>query len=599
MRLDGASHGVTLIAEPLGGGRDNGPLCVVAFQDLGVVKARARSGRLPGPEVDTLDQELRTAKTQVLALAADLETANENAASAAEEYQSINEELQSSNEELETAKEEMQSINEELQTVNAELNSKNDQLLRVNSDLQNLLDSTDIATVFLDAELRVKGYTPAMRELFHLRDADRGRPLDEVVSRITYGDLREDVMSVLRDEKMIEREVEIASGSATFIMRIRPYRTVDRAIDGVVITFVDISGRKKVEEVLREHAAIVEFSHDALVSMSLEGVIRSWNPGAGHLFGFSASEAIGKPVGLFLGAPGRIDEHSALIEQASGGTIAGSVSTGGMRRNGAMVDIEVAVMPIRSPDGAVTALALSARDIAERKESDTHRALLLRELSHRVKNALASVQAIATQTLKMTATPEAFAASFSARLMALAKTHDLLTRGEWQGAPLRDIVEAELAPYQDETHTRWRCEGPAVRLAAKSALALGMAFHELATNAAKHGALSVPSGHVEVSWEQRLTEGHLRLHLVWAEAGGPKVLGAGRKGFGTRLISDGLAYELDGDVALEFGAAGVRCSTFRLSSRRHHDHHQQARDGSARRQAHSHCRRRDDCRDDA
>ena len=557
IRLDGASHAITLIAEPLGGSRENGALCVVAFQDLGVVRNTRRA--LSGPETGTLDQELRTAKTQLLAVAADLETANENAASAAEEYQSINEELQSSNEELETAKEEMQSINEELQTVNAELNNKNDLLLRANSDLKNLLDSTDIATVFLDADLRVRGYTPAMTELFHLRDADRGRPLDEVVSRITYGDIREDVIDVLDDEKMIEREVEVTTGGATFIMRMRPYRTVDRAIDGVVITFVDISGRKKVEEVLREHAAIVEFSHDALISMSLEGVVRSWNPGAEYLFGYSASEAIGKPVGLFLSVPGRVDEHRALIEQAIRGTIAASVSAAGVRRNGAVVDIEIAVMPIRGPDGAVTALALSARDIAERKEADTHRALLLRELSHRVKNALASVQAIATQTLKTTATPEIFAASFSARLMALAKTHDLLTRGEWQGALLRDIVEAELAPYRDEAHSRWRCEGPVIRLAAKPALALGMAFHELATNAAKHGALSVPGGHVEVTWEQRLTESGHRLHLVWTEVGGPPVAKLGRKGFGTRLINEGLAYELDGEVALEFGGAGVRC----------------------------------------
>jgi two-component system CheB/CheR fusion protein len=136
--------------------------------------------------------------------------------------------------------------------------------MRSNSDLQNLLDSTEIATIFLDSDLRVKGYTPAMTELFHLRDTDRGRPLDEIVSRMAYGDFREDVLSVLHDLRTVEREVEIASGSATFIMRIRPYRTLSHAVDGVVITFVDISGRKKMEEALREHAAIVEFSQGRL-----------------------------------------------------------------------------------------------------------------------------------------------------------------------------------------------------------------------------------------------------------------------------------------------------------------------------------------------
>lgn len=184
---------------------------------------------------------------------------------------------------------------------------------------------------------------------------------------------------------------------------------------------------------------------------------------------------------------------------------------------------------------------------------------MLRELSHRVKNALATVQAVATQTLRTAKTPEAFAASFSARLMALAKTHDLLTQGEWQGASLRDVATVELTPYQDESNTRWHCNGPVIQLEAKTALALGMAFHELATNAAKHGALSVPSGRVDITWERQVNEGGPRLRLVWAEHGGPSVHLSSHKGFGARLIGDGLAYELDGKVSLEFETTGVRC----------------------------------------
>jgi two-component system, chemotaxis family, CheB/CheR fusion protein len=560
IKIGGESHLLRVIAAPLSGGRNEAGLCVVALQDLGVVsnKQGKRAVQSKDGTPDALERELQVAKAQILALAADLETANEEAASSAEEYQSINEELQSSNEELETAKEEMQSINEELQTVNAELNSKNDQLMRSNSDLQNLLESTQIATVFLDSDLRVKGYTPAMTELFHLREADRGRPLDEISSRINYGDLREDVLTVLRDLKTVEREVEIASSGATFIMRIRPYRTLEHAVDGVVITFVDISGRKKMEETLREHAAIVEFSQDALISMTLDGVIRSWNPGAEHLFGYTAQEAIGKPI-AFLGGADRNDKQSALIEQAKDGKVAGPVGAVRLRQGGENVDVELAIMPIRGSDGAVTALALSARDIAERTAADTHRTLLLRELSHRVKNALATVQAVAMQTLRTATTPKAFAASFSARLMALAKTHDLLTQGEWQGAALRDVMNAELTPYQNESHTRWNCDGPVIQLEAKTALALGMAFHELATNAAKHGALSIPSGHVYVTWERQVNEAGSRLHLVWAEREGPPVQISSHKGFGTRLISDGLAYELDGEVRLDFDAAGFRC----------------------------------------
>jgi two-component system CheB/CheR fusion protein len=313
-----------------------------------------------------------------------------------------------------------------------------------------------------------------------------------------------------------------------------------------------------MEEALREHAAIVEFSHDALISMTLDGVIRSWNPGAENLFGYSASEAIGKPI-TFLGDVDGTKEQDALIAQAKAGKVTGPIGAVRLRQGGSNVDVELAVMPIRGTDGAVTALALSARDITERKEADLHRTLLLHELGHRVKNALATVQAIATQTLKAAATPEAFAVLFSARLVALAKTHDLLTRGEWQGAALQDIVEAELEPYQNESRTRWRCDGPVLRLDAQKSLALGSAFHELATNAAKHGAFLVPSGHVEVTWERRQSATGLQLYLLWAETGGPRVQKSGRSGFGTRLIGDGLAYELDGEVALDFDAAGVRC----------------------------------------
>ena len=164
----------------------------------------------PHPDVQALEQELQTTKTQLRATIDELETSNEEMKSANEEYQSVNEELQSSNEELETAKEEMQSVNEELQTINAEMISKNETLTRLNSDLKNLLESTQIATIFLDDKLRIKNFTPAMTDLFHLRDSDRGRPITEIVTRMNYADLRRDVAKVLRTLTVVEHEVQIA-----------------------------------------------------------------------------------------------------------------------------------------------------------------------------------------------------------------------------------------------------------------------------------------------------------------------------------------------------------------------------------------------------
>ncbi len=151
----------------------------------------------------------------------------EEAKSAKEEMQSVNEELQSSNEELETSKEEMQSINEELQTVNGELQSKNAALSRANDDLQNLLDSTQIATLFLDRELRIRNFTPAMTAIFHVRMADIGRPIPDIVSKLNYADLPRDAEEVQRTLAVIEREVQPSDdGEGTrFLLHIRPYRT--------------------------------------------------------------------------------------------------------------------------------------------------------------------------------------------------------------------------------------------------------------------------------------------------------------------------------------------------------------------------------------
>jgi PAS domain S-box-containing protein len=165
------------------------------------------------------------------------------------------EELQSTTEELETSQEELQSINEELQTVNTQVQTANDELHRVNSDLKNLLESTEIATMFLDGDLKIKSFTPGMANIFHFVDGDRGRPIQHIRSRLTYGNLEADAQEVLRSHSMIEREVGVTDKSAHYCMRIRPYRTIDDVIDGVVITFFDLTETKRAEAVSRESEA--------------------------------------------------------------------------------------------------------------------------------------------------------------------------------------------------------------------------------------------------------------------------------------------------------------------------------------------------------
>jgi two-component system CheB/CheR fusion protein len=274
LTLDGRSHLITLIVQPVSDGRTERDRYMVAFIDAGLARAgmtRAKGIHARGiprgihglaaelhdgdgaaAEDDReLALELAATRAQLLASIADLETANEELRSFNEEYQSANEELQATNEELETAKEEMQSINEELQTVNTELTTRNDQLTRLNNDVRNLLDSTQIATIFLDASLRITRFTPPMTALFALREADLGRPITEIASRLANADLAADVAAVLAAPHLIEREVALAEdapGNGTiFLMRVRPYRTLDQTTEGAVITFVDISERKRLQ----------------------------------------------------------------------------------------------------------------------------------------------------------------------------------------------------------------------------------------------------------------------------------------------------------------------------------------------------------------
>ncbi|MGH6795521.1 MAG: sensor histidine kinase [Methylocella sp.] len=223
--------------------------------------------------------------------------------------------------------------------------------------------------------------------------------------------------------------------------------------------------------------------------------------------------------------------------------------------DGSAVAILSQANPLRAATGQVVGAVAACLDISKRKRIEDHRLLLLNELNHRVKNTLATVQSLAAQSFRGSATDAAARELFEARLMALSRAHNVLTRENWEGADLREIVAQGILPYESDNAERFEINGPSVRLSAQAALAISMALHELATNAVKYGALSDEKGHVEITWE---TAGR-QWRIEWSESGGPPIIAPREKGFGSRLIERGLAQELGGKTRIEFRPARVFC----------------------------------------
>ncbi len=260
VQVNGGVQTISLAVEPIKEGNETA--YGIVFIDRGAIETEHEDANSETPEsediaVRQIERELNETKERLQSTIEELETANEEFRSSNEELLSVNEELQSANEELETSKEELQSVNEELQTVNNELRSKIDELDHANSDLTNLFQSTQIATVFLDRDLVIRNFTPAVTKLFSLIPGDRGRPLTDITSRIDYPELESDIKTVFTGE-MIERPVRLASGQGHYLARILPYRTEDE-IDGVLLTFVDVTKIIAAEE--QQKVLTAELSH--------------------------------------------------------------------------------------------------------------------------------------------------------------------------------------------------------------------------------------------------------------------------------------------------------------------------------------------------
>ncbi|WOJ93110.1 chemotaxis protein CheB [Congregibacter variabilis] len=305
--------------------------------------------------LEQLERALKFMRETHRATLEELETANEELEATNEELQSTNEELQSTNEELETSKEEMQSLNEELTTVNAELQSKVEDLSESSNDMQNLLNSTKIATLFLDNELKIKRFTDRARDLVMLRNEDVGRPISDLASKLQHEDLSADCQNVLKTLVFRETEVNTSDGGV-YLMRIMPYRTSTNAIDGLVLTFVDITRLKQVQTDLRHMSKVFRESGDPVIILNLDGAVLDLNDEAERTYGYSREGMLGTPLRKFIPAE-RCDEFDALLNRCRDGEIIRNVSWRLLNRWGEEMAVRLTLTVLTTESGEMDAIA--------------------------------------------------------------------------------------------------------------------------------------------------------------------------------------------------------------------------------------------------
>ncbi len=366
---------VDIEVEPLDLSKQSAGLLLISFQPQPTPSSDELSDVAARPETEEpemvrqLELELETTREDLQSTIEELESSNEELKASNEEIMSMNEEIQSANEELESSKEELQSFNEELSTVNNQLHDKIAEVESATNDMANLLNSTDIATVFLDFDLRIKLFTPAATRMFKMIARDRGRPIGDIAKRFDDDGLLPDVEQVLQD--LVPRDKEVCNEDGRwFVRRLVPYRTLDNRIDGVVITFSDVTDRKQASDAVDRHlAAIVESSADAIISMDLVGNISTWNRGAEEIYGYRRAEVVGRSINMII-PEHRVAEWTQAMSLLTRGEHAEQFETEHVCKDGRHVVMSLTVSPILDGQGKVVSASVTGRDITERKRAE-------------------------------------------------------------------------------------------------------------------------------------------------------------------------------------------------------------------------------------
>ena len=327
-------------------------------------------------------------------------------------------------------------------------------------------------------------------------------------------------------------------------------------VERILCLNLDITERKHADLRNAQLAAIVASSIDAIVSIDFTDTILTWNSGAEQLFAYRAEEVLGRKAD-FLVPPELLPERRTIMHQLMNGE-AIEYQTQRRRKDGQTIDVWIRGAPVPGLGGSLVGGSLIIRDITAQTQREAHIRFLMRELTHRSKNLLAVIQAMARQSLSLLSTPEEFVVRFSERLSGLAGSHDLLSSDDWAGASLVQLIRSQLQHYNDLFGTRIRLEGPDLILRPEAAQNIGIALHELSTNAAKFGALSDSNGTVTVSWKIVTDElKGRRMQMRWEERGGPPVAPPGHKGFGHMVMDRITGQALGGRSHALFETDGV------------------------------------------
>jgi PAS domain S-box-containing protein len=549
-------------------------------------------------------------------------------------------------------------------------------------ELELIINHTPFMFTRCSRDLRYRFVSRAYAEMIdRCVEEVAGKSIIEIMGEAGYETIRPYVERVLQGERAECESEVVFQGVGRRLLRVvyTPEKDERGNVEGWIASILDVTERKRVEQVAQQLASIVEFSDDAIVSTDINGIIVSWNRGAQRLFGYSDDEVVGKPITMLI-PPEREDEGPQILARIRHGQHLDHYETVRQRKDRGLVDIALTVSPLKDPEGNIVGASKIARDITERKRAEqalrareaeletvisrtpfmlircspdlryrfvspayaemlgrrrddlvgkpivdiigeegfntilpnikkvlrgeraeyegevpyqsigkrfvhgvytpdkddrgqvigwiasiidvterrraeAQRDLLIAEVNHRVKNTLATVISIAHQSFSEDKAFEDAQSSFNSRIRALAQSHTRLADANWSGISLETIIRDETAPYRNSSNVN--IVGPGVILNPKCAVSLGMAIHELTTNAAKYGALSAKNGSIQVSWESAPSDKEVR--ITWIERGGPMVSPPKRSGFGRRLLERALASDLNGTVKLDFRPEGLTC----------------------------------------